>query len=279
MTIDVYTSTGTKKGTALLPKSLFEVAINEGLMHQAVIMQQSNARTPVAHAKNRGEVRGSTRKLFQQKGTGRARRGSVRSPLLRGGGKAFGPRSIANFTKHMPKNMRRAALRSALSAQAKNGIIMGLENYPETIGTKSAQSMLSKMPVEIGRNILIVTPQKHTQLMLSIRNIPGVKTVMAQYLNPVDVLGSRHIIFMVDALKKAEEIFGGKEEKAVAPKSSASSLPADLSPEAQRRRVEAPLGAKAGLSGVAPSGAKTDASSKKKPSASPKKPTKKSTKK
>ncbi|MCA9370471.1 MAG: 50S ribosomal protein L4 [Candidatus Peregrinibacteria bacterium] len=214
MTIDVYTSKGTKDGTANLPKTLFEANINEGLMHQAVVRAQSNVRNTVAHAKSRGEIQGSTRKLFQQKGTGRARRGSVRSPVLRGGNKAFGPQKIANFVKDMPQKMRRAALFSALSYQAKNGAIIGLKDYPEAIKTKDARTMLEKMPVDIGRKILIVTPGRHDELSLSVRNIPGVRTVMAQYLNPMDILGSRHIIFMVDALKKAEEVFGKEAKEA-----------------------------------------------------------------
>lgn len=213
MTIDVYSSTGSKKGTATLPKALFEGAVNEGLMHQAVTRQQGNARITIAHAKGRSEVEGSTRKLYQQKGTGRARRGSIRSPLLRGGGKAFGPRKNENYATRMPQKMRRAALVSALTVQAKNGIILGLEDYPTEIKAKNAHAMLSKMPVELGRKILIVTPVKHEGITLSVRNIPNVKTVMAAYLNPVDVLGSRHIIFMVEALKKAEEVFGAKTQK------------------------------------------------------------------
>jgi large subunit ribosomal protein L4 len=212
MTIDVYTSTGAKKGTATLPKDLFEANINEGLMHQAVIRQQGNVRNTVAHTKSRGEVQGSTRKLYQQKGTGRARRGQIRSPVVRGGNKAFGPKSNANFTLEMPKKMRRAALVSSLSLQVKNGAIFGLESYPEAINTKDAQKMLEKMPVELGRKIIIVTADNNASVNLSVRNIPNVRTVMAQYLNPLDVLGSRQIVFMVDAIKKLEEIHG-KETK------------------------------------------------------------------
>lgn len=213
MTIDVYTATGTKKGTATLPKELFEADVNEGLMHQAVIRQQSNERKSIAWVKRRGDISGSTRKLFQQKGTGRARRGSIRSPLLRGGSKSFGPSKLGNFIKNMPKKMRRAALFSALSVQAKANAIVGLESYPEEVSTKKMNELLAKMPVEIGRKILIVTPDKHLSLLLSARNIPNVQVMMAQYLSPESVLGSRHIIFMVDALKKAEEVFGDSDKK------------------------------------------------------------------
>lgn len=210
MTIDVYTSTGTKKGTATLPKALFEANINEGLMHQAVIRHQSNVRNTVAHTKSRGDIQGSTRKLYQQKGTGRARRGQVRSPVVRGGNKAFGPQKIANYMLTMPQKMRRAALASSLSAQAKAGTILGLESYPDAVKTKDAQKMLEKMPIELGRKVLIVTPDNDAAVNLSVRNIKNVRTVMAQYLNPLDVLGSKHIIFMVDAIKKLEDIQGGQ---------------------------------------------------------------------
>lgn len=218
MKADVYTATGTKKGTVDLPAALFEAPINEGLMHQAVVRQQSNRRHAIAHVKSRGEVRGSTRKLFAQKGTGRARRGSVRSPILKGGGKAFGPRNVANFTKDMPRTMRRAALKSCLSLQAKQERILGLEGYPEEIKTKKLMELLTKMPVEIGRKILVVLPEEHLQLQLSARNIPNVKTIRAAYLNPQDVLNAHSIIFFVDALKKAEEVFCAEEKKAPAKK-------------------------------------------------------------
>lgn len=221
MTIDVYSMTGTKGKTATLPSSLFEAAVNEGLIHQAVVRQQSNARSPIAHTKSRGEVQGSTRKLFQQKGTGRARRGSIRSPLLRGGGKAFGPKSVASYVKDMPRKMRRNALFGCLSLQAKHGSIIGLEGTSDKISTKTMNALLQKLPVELGRKILIVVPGQSTEIMLSARNIPGVKVIQARYLNPVDVLGAKNIIFHVDALKKAEEVFVGaakEEETTEAPK-------------------------------------------------------------
>lgn len=208
MKIDVYTLTGGKKGTMDLPSSLFEAPIRHGLMHQAVVRQQSNRRHPIAHAKRRSEVRGSTRKLYQQKGTGRARRGSIRSPLLRGGGKSFGPRKDHNFRKDMPKAMRHAALTSCLSFQAKNGIILGLESGTMSGKTKDMHALLSKLPLELGRRIILVLPQKDEAWSRSAQNIPRMKTVIASYLNPEDVLGAHRLIFVVDAIKKAEEIFG-----------------------------------------------------------------------
>jgi large subunit ribosomal protein L4 len=207
MTIDIFTATGTKKGTLDLPAVLFGAVINQGLMHQAIVRQQSNRRNSIAHAKNRNEVAGSTRKLYAQKGTGRARRGSIRSPLLRGGGKAFGPRSEANFTKDMPKAMRRAALFSCLSLQAKNKAIIGLESYPETIKTKTLAELLKKLPVNL-RRVLFVIPEKHESLWLSCRNLQSVKTIDVAYLNPEDILMAKTIVFVGDSVQKAEQIFG-----------------------------------------------------------------------
>ncbi len=221
MKIDVYSATGTKKSTLELPAELFEARINMDLMHQAVLMQQSNRRNAIAHVKNRGEVRGSTRKVYDQKHTGRARRGPVRSPLLRGGGKAFGPRSDANFTKNMPKNMRHAALVSCLSKQAKNGAIFGLESYPETVKTKAFHGLLQKLPVQIGRRILFVLPVKHDALHMSSRNVPRVKVITAAYLNPEDILLARSIVFVGDAVEKAAEIFGKTPTKKQASPSAA----------------------------------------------------------
>jgi large subunit ribosomal protein L4 len=154
--------------------------------------------------------------LFAQKGTGRARRGAVRSPLLRGGGKAFGPRNDANFHKDMPKSMRHAALRSCLSAQAKQGAIFGLEDYPDTIKTKTFSDLMKKLPVELGRRILFVVPQAHNSLWMSSRNIQRVKILPAAYLNPEDVLLARKIIFVGDAVEKAMEVFAGSKKKPVA---------------------------------------------------------------
>ncbi len=213
MTIDIYASNGQKTGTLALPDDLFEAKVNMGLIHQAVVMQQSNRRDSIAHAKSRGEVAGSTRKLYAQKHTGRARRGSIRSPLLRGGGKAFGPRKERNFRKDMPRSMRHAALRACLSLQAKHGGIVGLEEYPNTIKTKDLVGLIKKLPCEYGRRLLFIMPERHQGLELSARNIPSVKTLAVSYLNAEDIVGSKSIVFVGDSLKKAEELFGRKNQK------------------------------------------------------------------
>ncbi len=219
MTITVYSSTGAKKGTLDLPLDLFGGPVNQGLMHQAVLMQQGNRRGPVAHVKVRGEVVGSTKKMFQQKHTGNARRGPIRSPVMKGGGKAFGPRSVANFTRSMPKKMRHAAVRSCLAFQAKKGTVMAVESYPEEIKTKSAVDLLKKLPIEYGRPVLVIVPAAHKGISLSMRNIPRVKTVLATYLNAEDIVHARALVFVGDSIEAARKVFvDGLEKPAKEPK-------------------------------------------------------------
>ncbi len=213
MPATIYSSDGQKQGTLELPAVLFSAPINWGLMHQYLVLQQSNRRQSAAHVKTRGEVQGSTKKLFSQKHTGRARRGPVRSPLLRGGGKTFGPRNDRNFTKDMPQKMRHAALRSCLSLQAQKDAILVLEGYSDAVKTKEMVGLLKKLPVELGRKVLFVLPGAMRGLSLSARNLPGVKALDARYLNPEDILSARHVIFLKDAIEIAEKIFGKKEAK------------------------------------------------------------------
>jgi len=215
MKIDLYATTGEKKGSTELPEALFAGAVNHGLIHQVLLRQQGNRRRAIAHVKHRGEVQGSTRKLFQQKHTGRARRGSVRSPLLRGGGKAFGPRKERNFFVLMPRSMRHAALRSCLALQAKQGAIAAIESLPEFKKTNEGAAFLKKISVELGRNTLFVTMSKAEGFFRSTKNIAGCKTLLSQYLNPEDVLKSRRVFFTIDALKHAEELFGTKKTQTI----------------------------------------------------------------
>ena len=127
----------------------------------------------------------------------------------------------------MPQKMRHAALRSSLSAVASKGSVIAIESYPDKVSTKDLHELLKKLPVQLGRKILLVSPSAHKSLQLSARNVPAVKTVRASYLNAEDVLGSMFIIFLVDAIEEANKIFG-KVEKA--PNTSKKHLK-DLSPK------------------------------------------------
>ncbi len=234
MTIDVYSATGQKGEKLTLPESLFGQDVNFGLMHQAVVRQQSGRRQSPAHVLTRSEVSGSTKKLFEQKHTGRARRGDVRSPSLRGGSKAFGPRNVKNYEKDMPKKMRHAALRSCLSLQAEKGIVTALESYGDVVKTKSLVTLLGKMSITNVRNVLIVSKGVHKPLVLSARNVQGVTVVPASYLNPEAVLHARHLIFLKDAIEEADAMFGKKHKEAYTGKTAES---AGLKSEAPKKKA------------------------------------------
>lgn len=253
MTITVYSSTGAKKGTIELPADLFGGPVNQGLMHQAVLMQQGNRRDAVAHVKTRGEIVGSTKKIYQQKHTGRARRGPIRSPLMRGGGKTFGPRSVANFTRQMPKKMRHAAIRSCLAFQAKKNAVLALEGYPEETKTKTAHSLLTKLPIELGRPVLIVAPAANKHLTLSMRNLPTVKTVLASYLSAEDIVHARAVIFVGDAMEVARKVFVDGLQEKVSKKAVAAATEESEKPVAKKKAAAKPK---------APAKKKSSASSK-----------------
>jgi large subunit ribosomal protein L4 len=220
MNVDLYTNAGEKKGTVELPKALFEAPIREGLMHFVVTVQRSNRRFPIAHAKTRGEVHGSTRKLYAQKHTGRARRGPARTPIVKGGGRSFGPTRERNFHLRLPREQRRQALLSSLSSQARAGRVFALESYPEDVKTKTFVSLYRKLPVSHGRTVLFVLPAEHRALSLSSRNVPGVHTMLARFLNPYEVLRAHQLVFLKEALGVAEEVFGEKKKKSKSSKSS-----------------------------------------------------------
>src|SRR3989338_5905457 len=127
MKYPVYNQEGKEEGTTVLPKEIFDVKMNADLVHQVFISHTANQRQNSAHTKNRGEVRGGGRKPWRQKGTGRARHGSIRSPIWKGGGVSGGPRNEKNWEKEIPKKMRRSALFMVLSEKAKNNLVLVLD--------------------------------------------------------------------------------------------------------------------------------------------------------
>jgi len=205
MKIDVYNQAGKKVGSKDLDKEIFGAKINEELMHQMLTRQLSNARNNIAKVKERGEVRGGGKKPYRQKGTGRARQGTIRAPQMRGGAVIFGPSGERNFIKNMPKKQRRAALFSALSQKAKENAVFALDTFQGEISTKGFVEMIKKLPVE--RNVLLVIPEKNSTLELSARNIPTVKTVLAGYVNIADLLKFSKLCLVGDADKKIREVF------------------------------------------------------------------------
>ncbi len=184
---DIYNQAGEKKGSLELEPKLFGVEINPELVQQAVRTHMANARTTVAHTKDRSEVRGGGRKPWRQKGTGRARHGSIRSPLWSGGGVTFGPRQDRNYTLKMNKKARRKALCMALTDKAQRNKIVILEDLQfKSIKTKQLAGLLQAL--SIGTKVLIITPGADAILAKSARNMPQVSILPANSLNTVAVL-------------------------------------------------------------------------------------------
>jgi large subunit ribosomal protein L4 len=206
MKLDVVDIKGKKVDTAELPKMIFEAPIKQDLMHQALVRQLANARLGTHKTKSRGEVRGGGSKPWRQKGTGRARQGSRRSPIWVGGGKVHTPRP-RDYTRKMPKKMRRAALRSALSVKAAQDQIVLLDalemNQPKT---KEMAQIIEKL---VGKDsALIVLPAADEMVEKSVRNLPDSKTLRATYLNVRDLLGYDRVIIPLGALDVIQSYLG-----------------------------------------------------------------------
>ena len=202
----VYGLTGEVVDNIEISDRVFGVPFNEGVVHQAVVRQRANARQGTASTKTRGEVTGSTRKLFRQKGTGNARAGSVKSPLRRGGGITFGPKP-RSYRKAMPKKMRRLALRCVLSAKARDGELTILEALSlDEPKTREMVRILETLKVD--STALIVTSETKTNVVKSARNLPGIKTRPASVLNVLDILSNKALVMEVGAVRKAEELWG-----------------------------------------------------------------------
>jgi large subunit ribosomal protein L4 len=218
MQAPVYNLAGEVVANIEISDKVFGVPFNEALVHQSVLRQQANARQGNASTKTRGNVSGSTRKLYKQKGTGSARAGSIKSPLRRGGGIVFGPHP-RDYHQAMPKSMRRLALRCVLSAKLEDGELKILESLKlDEIKTKRVTAILDAMKVD--KTTLVVTDTGDVNLVKSARNLPGVKTLPANLLNVVDIISHNTLLMEVDAVRKAEQLWGeslsGEENNATA---------------------------------------------------------------
>lgn len=196
----IYTQEGKENGKIVLKDELFGREVQLGLIHRLLRLQRSNARIAIAHAKKRGEVVGSTRKLYKQKGTGNARVGDARSPVRKGGGVAFGPRNDRNFTIRMNKKERRVALFSLLSSKALSENVKVIEQIStDAVKTKQMIDLTTKMNIATG--ILAVCPEDKN-IFLAGRNIPTVKVIGVNYLNPADLLKYKDLVFTQASLEK-----------------------------------------------------------------------------
>jgi large subunit ribosomal protein L4 len=201
MEVDVFNMKGEKVRKVDLPAEIFEAPINVDLMHQAYMRQLANARLGTHDTKTRSEVSGGGRKPWAQKGTGRARQGSIRAAQWKGGGKVHTPHP-RDYTQSMPRQMRRAALRSALSVKAAEAGIVVLDEL--SMPEPKTRMMVQALNALVGdASVLILIPNKTPELdvvVLSARNIPDVKTIMASYLNIRDLLGYDKVLMPLKAL-------------------------------------------------------------------------------
>jgi large subunit ribosomal protein L4 len=204
--VPVYNVGGEVLRNIEISDAVFGVPMNEAVVHQALVKQRADARQGTSDTKGRGEVAGSGKKLFAQKHTGEARAGDRRSPTRRHGGVAFGPHP-RDYTKAMPKKMRRLALRCLLSSKASDGGLKVLDKFSfEAPKTKEMIKLLDILKLE--KTALIVTSAPETNVIKSARNIPGVKTLPANTLNAVDLLSHEALLMTEDAVRRAEQIWG-----------------------------------------------------------------------
>jgi large subunit ribosomal protein L4 len=199
--VDVLNISGEKVSQCELADDLFSVPANASVLQEVVTMQLARRRAGSASVKRRSEVTGSTRKLFRQKGTGRARRGAITSPLLRGGGVTFGPKP-KSYDYKVPKKVRRLALKMALSEKLKNQQLLVLDQFElEEIKTKAFVAVMQNLNV---RSVLIVTDRKNENLELSSRNVQDVKVLKSEGLNVYDLLKYDQLVLLEPAIKDIE---------------------------------------------------------------------------
>jgi large subunit ribosomal protein L4 len=203
-TANVVDQQGALTGSLDLAPEVFEANVNEALMHQALVRQLANARQGTSDTKNRSEVRGGGRKPYRQKGTGRARQGSIRAPQWEGGGVVFGP-TPRSYAQDMPRKQRRLALRSALTAKAQDGALTVLESFElEEPRTRAVVDLLESL--NAGKRVLLVLGSHNEVLERSARNVPYVQVILASNLNVRDLLVAETVLITRDAVEHVTEV-------------------------------------------------------------------------
>lgn len=204
--VALYNQTGAQVGEIELADSVFGIEPNRSVLHDAVVMQQASQRQGTHDTKGRSEVRGGGRKPWKQKGTGRARQGSIRSPQWVGGGIVFGP-TPRSYAYKLPKKVRRLAIKSALSSKVQANEILVLEGLAfDAPKTKDMVQVLKGLNVD--SKALVVTGEFTDAVAKSARNIPGIKFVTADGINVLDVLKHDKLVITKDAVAKVEEVLG-----------------------------------------------------------------------
>lgn len=203
--VALYNVSGAQVGEIELADTVFGIEPNKHVLNEAVLMQRASLRAGTHKTKGRSEVRGGGRKPWRQKGTGRARHGSIRAPQWKGGGVVFGP-TPRSYAYKLPKKVRRLAIKSALSSKVIDNEIIVLDALNVAAPkTKEMKAILDNLKVD--RKALVVTAEFDDNVALSVRNLPNAKFVPAEGINVLDVLGYDKLIITKDAAKKVEEVF------------------------------------------------------------------------
>lgn len=228
-TIEVRDATGQTTGSLELPAEIFDVQVNVPLIHQVVVAQQAAARQGSANTKSRGEVRGGGAKPYRQKGTGRARQGSIRAPQFTGGGVVHGP-TPRSYEQRTPKKMKAAALRGALSDRARGGRVHVLEALVTDAAPSTKQALAALRQLSERPRALVVVERDDTAAWLSLRNVDTVHVVAVDQLNTYDVLLSDDVVFSrgaLEALVQRQSLRAGRgRSEAVSASPSAAGSPA-----------------------------------------------------
>ncbi|HUW46940.1 MAG TPA: 50S ribosomal protein L4 [Dehalococcoidia bacterium] len=202
----VYTLNGEVVDQVELSQAIFDLPFNGAVVHQAMARQLANRRHGTVSTKTRGEVKGSTRKLYRQKHTGRARRGDIKSPLLRGGGVVFGPKP-RTYRQSMPRKMRKLALKCLLSAKVREGNIRLVQELDfKEPKTKDMINVLSSLGID--SSTLILTAQSTPNVVKSAANLPEVKVLPSDLINVLDLLSYEMLVATVPAIRNIEQIWG-----------------------------------------------------------------------
>ncbi|MBI2003466.1 MAG: 50S ribosomal protein L4 [Parcubacteria group bacterium] len=217
MQVNLYNQSGETVETVELPDAVFNIEINPDLIHQAVVTQSANERKALAHAKGRGEVRGGGKKPWRQKGTGRARHGSIRSPIWKGGGVTHGPTKEKIYSKKINKKAKRKALFMALSSKVKSGRLVVLDSVSlDEAKTKRFKEVLEKISANLNDykktkktqdSILLIQPGSDKALIRAAKNLDFAKLVRADNLNVAEVLEKKYLIMLKEAIPVIEKTY------------------------------------------------------------------------
>ena len=210
-TLPVYNQEGQEIGTTRLPKEIFDVKINNDLLYQAINVQLANRRTHLAKTKDRSEVRGGGKKPWRQKGTGRARHGSIRSPLWVGGGVTFGPNTEKVFERKINKKARRKALFMVLSSKVRDKELIIVDELKIEAKTKKMKDLLKKLVKDDKKHkILIIISKKDENILKAIGNIDYAKPLAADSLNVLDLLSFKYLLMDKESIKVIEKTYFAK---------------------------------------------------------------------